>query len=64
VGGKDALSGIILGTGIAIIYWSTSSLFEAMGNLNQLPAAMAAWWPDILFGLAGTYLILRIKGKR
>jgi len=61
MGGKGALTGIALSIGIAIIYWSTSSLFEAMGNLNQLPPAMAAWSPDILFGLAGSYLLLRIK---
>ncbi len=61
MGGKGALTGIALSIGIAIVYWSTSSLFEAMGNLSQLPPAMAAWSPDILFGLAGTYLLLRIK---
>jgi LPS export ABC transporter permease LptF/LPS export ABC transporter permease LptG len=61
LGGKGALTGIALSIGIAIVYWSTSSLFEAMGNLNQLPPAMAAWSPDILFGLAGSYLILRMK---
>ncbi len=61
MGGKGALTGIALSIGIAIVYWSTSSLFEAMGNLSQLPAAMAAWAPDVLFGLAGTYLLLRIK---
>jgi LPS export ABC transporter permease LptF/LPS export ABC transporter permease LptG len=61
MGGKGALTGIALSIGIAIIYWSTSSLFEAMGNLSQLPPAMAAWSPDILFGLAGSYLLLRMK---
>jgi LPS export ABC transporter permease LptF/LPS export ABC transporter permease LptG len=61
MGGKGALTGIALSIGIAIVYWSTASLFEAMGNLNQLPPPMAAWSPDILFGLAGTYLLLRIK---
>jgi LPS export ABC transporter permease LptF/LPS export ABC transporter permease LptG len=61
MGAKGALSGIALSIGIAIVYWSTSSLFEAMGNLSQLPPAMAAWSPDILFGLAGAYLLLRIK---
>ncbi len=61
MGGKGALTGIALSIGIAIVYWSTSSLFEAMGNLSQLPPAMAAWSPDILFGLAGAYLLLRIK---
>lgn len=61
MGGKGALTGIALSIGIAIVYWSTSSLFEAMGNLSQLPPAMAAWSPDILFSLAGTYLLLRIR---
>jgi LPS export ABC transporter permease LptG len=61
MGGKGALTGVALSIGIAIVYWSISSLFEAMGNVSQLPPAMAAWSPDILFGLAGTYLLLRIK---
>jgi len=61
MGRKGALTGIALSIGISIVYWSTSSLFEAMGNLSQLPPPMAAWSPDILFGLAGTYLLLRIE---
>jgi LPS export ABC transporter permease LptG/LPS export ABC transporter permease LptF len=61
MGSKGALTGIALSIGIGIVYWSTSGLFEAMGNLSQLPPAMAAWSPDVLFGLAGTYLLLRIK---
>ena len=61
MGGKGALTGIALSIAIAIVYWSTSSLFESMGNLSQLPPAMAAWSPDILFGLAGSYLFLRMR---
>jgi LPS export ABC transporter permease LptG/LPS export ABC transporter permease LptF len=60
-GSKGALSGVALSIGIAILYWSISSLFEAMGNLSQLPPLVAAWSPDILFGLAGSYLLLRVK---
>jgi LPS export ABC transporter permease LptG len=60
-GGKGALSGVALSIGIAILYWSISSLFEAMGNLSQLPPLVAAWSPDVLFGLAGSYLLLRVK---
>jgi lipopolysaccharide export LptBFGC system permease protein LptF len=33
--------------------------FEAMGNVNMLPAFLAAWSPDLLFGLAGGYLLLK-----
>ena len=60
-GRKGALSGIAVSIGIAIVYWSVSSLFEAMGNLGQLPAAAAAWSPDVLFGLGGVYLLLRVR---
>jgi LPS export ABC transporter permease LptG/LPS export ABC transporter permease LptF len=61
IGRKGALSGVALSIGIAILYWSTSSLFEAMGNLSQLPPAVAAWAPDVLFGLAGVFLLLRVR---
>jgi len=30
-----------------------------MGNVNTLPAVLAAWSPDLLFGLVGGYLLLR-----
>ena len=30
-----------------------------MGYVNVLPAVLAAWSPDLLFALAGGYLLLR-----
>jgi LPS export ABC transporter permease LptG len=60
-GSRGALAGIALSIGIAIVYWSVSSLFQAMGNLSQLPPAVAAWSPDVLFALGGIYLLGRIK---
>lgn len=60
-GRKGAIAGIAASIAIAIIYWSSASLFEAMGNLSMLPPALAAWSPDILFGLGGAYLFLRVK---
>lgn len=61
VGRKGALTGIALSLGIAIAFWSVSSLFQAMGNLSQLPPPVAAWCPDILFGIGGAYLLLRVR---
>jgi lipopolysaccharide export LptBFGC system permease protein LptF len=54
------VAGVALAVGIAAVYETTSRLFEAMGNLSQLPPAVAAWSPDILFALVGGYLILRV----
>jgi LPS export ABC transporter permease LptG/LPS export ABC transporter permease LptF len=58
-GRRGALTGVAIALSIAIVYWVTSNLFEAMGNLNQLPPALAAWSPDVIFGMAGAYLVLK-----
>ncbi len=59
-GRRGALAGVAIAIGIAVVYWVASGLFEAMGNANQLPAALAAWSPDLIFGFAGAYLILKV----
>jgi LPS export ABC transporter permease LptG/LPS export ABC transporter permease LptF len=55
-----ALVGVAVALAIGVVYWATSGLFEAMGNANQLPAIMAAWAPDVIFALAGGYMLLRV----
>ena len=59
MGKKGSLAGISTAIGLAIAYWVVAGLFEAMGNVNTLPPALAAWSPDLLFGIAGAYLLLR-----
>jgi len=52
--------GIAVALGVAIVYFVAAGLFEAMGNASQLPASMAAWAPDLIFGLLGGYLLLKV----
>ena len=59
-GRRGALSGVATALGIGIAYWVTAGLFEALGNINQLPPALAAWSPDLIFALVGGYLILKV----
>lgn len=59
MGKRGSLAGIGTAIGLAIAYWVIDGLFQAMGNVNTLPAILAAWTPDVLFGIAGTYLLLR-----
>ncbi|MGH9571154.1 MAG: LptF/LptG family permease [Candidatus Angelobacter sp.] len=58
-GKRGALTGVATALIIALVYWVTSGLFEAMGNVSQLPPLIAAWSPDLIFGLVGGYLILK-----
>ena len=59
-GRRGAVAGIATAVGIAVVYTTVSSLFEAMGNVSQLPPMLAAWSPDIIFGLLGGYLIFKV----
>jgi len=59
-GKRSAVAGLAIAIGIGVVYWTISGLFEAMGNLSQLPPAVAAWSPDLVFGFVGGYLILRM----
>jgi LPS export ABC transporter permease LptG len=57
---RGALTGVAVAVGIAVAYTIVSSLFEAMGNLSQLPPLLAAWSPDLIFALVGGYLVLKV----
>ncbi len=59
-GHRGAIAGVAMAIGIAILYWVASGFFEALGNIGLLPAALAAWSPDLLFALIGGYLIFRL----
>jgi len=58
---RGAVTGVAVAVGIAVVYLMVSGLFEAVGNLGQLPPAVAAWAPDILFGLLGGYMTLKVQ---
>ena len=59
MGKRGGLVGIATAIGLAIAYWVIAGIFNAMGNVNTLPAFLAAWSPDLLFGITGAYLLLR-----
>jgi LPS export ABC transporter permease LptF/LPS export ABC transporter permease LptG len=59
-GRRGAVAGVATAIGIAVIYTVVSGLFEAMGNISQLPPVLAAWSPDVIFALVGGYLILKV----
>jgi len=59
-GKRGATAGVATAIGIAVVYTVVSGLFEAMGNISQLPPVLAAWSPDVIFALVGGYLILKV----
>ena len=59
MGRRGSLTGIAVAIAVALAYWVVDGVFGALGNVNYLPAALAAWSPDVLFALTGGYLLLR-----
>ena len=59
-GKRGAMAGVATAISIAVVYSVVSGLFEAMGNISQLPPVLAAWSPDLIFALIGGYLILKV----
>ncbi len=60
-GNRGAMAGVGVSVGIGIAYLAVGRLFAEIGNVNQLPAPMAAWAPDALFFTAGMYLFTRMR---
>ena len=58
-GKRGGIAGVGTAIGVAICYWVIAGIFENLGDVNSLPAILAAWSPDLLFAIAGTYLLLR-----
>jgi LPS export ABC transporter permease LptG/LPS export ABC transporter permease LptF len=59
MGKRRGLAGVATAIGVAISYWVVANIFGSMGNINTLPPLLAAWSPDLLFGITGAYLLLR-----
>ncbi|MDE1162571.1 MAG: LPS export ABC transporter permease LptF [Acidobacteriaceae bacterium] len=58
-GKRGSIAGMSAAVGLVIAYWVVAGIMENLGNVNSLPAVLAAWSPDLLFAFAGGYLLLR-----
>ena len=60
-GRRGALYGIGVGIVMAIVYWTTQSVFGAVGAGGLISPTLAAWAANILFGAAAAYMILTVR---
>jgi LPS export ABC transporter permease LptF/LPS export ABC transporter permease LptG len=60
-GRSGAIYGVGAGIVLALIYWTTLSIFGALGAGGWISPMLGAWAPNILFGVAAGYLMLRVR---
>lgn len=61
MGRRGALVGIGLSIVIGMLYWGAIGIFKSMGYAGFLAVPLAAWGPNLIFGLIGIYLILSVR---
>jgi len=59
MGKRGGLAGISTAIAVAIFYWVVAAAFSSLGEYGALPPLLAAWSPDLLFALTGSYLLLK-----
>jgi LPS export ABC transporter permease LptG len=60
-GKRGAMYGIGIGIVLALVYWTAISVFAAFGASGVMPAGLAAWAPNLLFGATAAYLLLTVR---
>jgi lipopolysaccharide export system permease protein len=58
VGRRGSMYGVGVGLGLAIVFWATAAIFNALGLETILPPLMSAWSPNVFFAAVGGYLLL------
>jgi LPS export ABC transporter permease LptG/LPS export ABC transporter permease LptF len=61
MGKRGALFGMGLSLLIAMVYWGALGVFKSLGFVKALSPFLAAWGPNVLFGLVGIYLLLTVR---
>lgn len=61
MGKRGALVGLGLSLAIAMVYWGAIGIFKNLGHVGYLAPSLAAWGPNLIFGLAGLYLIFSLR---
>ena len=61
VGRRGALAGIGFGLILGILALVAAAFLTKLGEVGALPPGLAAWSPNVIFGLAAAYFLVRMR---
>jgi len=61
LGRRGALYGVGVALILVIVYWAAFAVFNALGLETVLVPWVAAWTPNVVFGIIGIYLMLLVR---
>ena len=60
-GRRNLFAGVAGSIVICFVYFVLMKLGLALGSHGELPAWLAAWLPNLAFGITGFWLMLRVR---
>jgi LPS export ABC transporter permease LptG/LPS export ABC transporter permease LptF len=60
-GRRGAMYGIGIGIALSIAYWVILNVFSAVGEGGVMTPMLAAWAPNMLFGVVALYMVLTVR---
>jgi lipopolysaccharide export LptBFGC system permease protein LptF len=60
-GRRGAFYGIGISIVIGITYWGAFEVFDKLGGISQLSPMIAAWFPNLIFGFSGFWMLLKVR---
>jgi lipopolysaccharide export LptBFGC system permease protein LptF len=60
VGRRGSMYGVGVGLILALVFWATAAIFNALGLETILPPLLAAWSPNVFYSAVGIYLLLYV----
>jgi LPS export ABC transporter permease LptG len=60
-GRRGAFFGIGIAIVIGITYWAAFELLEKLGGMGQISPPIAAWFPNLIFGFGGIWMLLKVR---
>jgi len=61
LGKRGTLAGIGTGLALGMALLIASELFSRLGSVGALPPMLAAWTPNVLFGTAAAFLLVKLR---
>jgi len=61
MGKRGTLVGVGLSLLFAMVYWGAMGIFKSLGYIHFLSPFLAAWAPNLFFGLIGLYLLFNLR---
>jgi len=58
IGRRGSLFSVGIAVGLITLFWAFVAAFGPLGEAGLLPSFLAAWAPNLIFAIAGVYLLL------